>query len=407
MTYRWMYKKLPIFRARINIVSSIPVTREVALPRSISGSKARNGWLKRLATMFQAYVVEGILAKREIEKFYLVFGGHIFFQTMRSAVELGLFSLLRKKPGLSCDEIAKSIGIEVQPTRIMLLGLVSSKLLKKRGAKYYNTFVSRELLTSESPRNVISYVRLQHGVMYRGMPKFLEAMQNYGTKDRCNEGLNEFPGDEPTLYQRLSHDMELHDIFQKAMTELSLQTNKFLADNTDLSTVNYLVDIGGGEGTNILALANVNSHLRASVFDLPSVAQVATDRLAKTPFSDRLNALPGSCFDDALPAGADAFLLSHFCTIWSGEKNRLLFKKCFDALPTGGKLIIFNMMQHDNETGPLSAAVGSPYFLTIATGEGMLDTWNEYESWMKDAGFSRVQRTRLPHDHGVIVATKS
>ena len=64
------------------------------------------------------------------------------------------------------------------------------------------------------------------------------------------------------------------------------------------------------------------------------------------------------------------------------------------------------MMQHDDESGPLSAAVGSPYFLSRATGLGMLYTWNEYEAWMKDAGFSPVVRHRLLRDHGLIVGTK-
>ncbi len=99
--------------------------------------------------------------------------------------------------------------------------------------------------------------------------------------------------------------------------------------------------------------------------------------------------------------------MSHFCTIWSADKNKQLFRKCYDALPKGGKMIIFNMMQNDDETGPLSAAVGSPYFLTIATGEGMLYTWSEYESWAREAGFTQVRRMRLPTDHGVIIAEKA
>ncbi len=377
----------------------------VSKPKTASTGGVR--WFRQAMNLFQAYVIEGFIAKRQIEKFYMVFGGHIFFQTMRVAVELDLFSKLKRQPGLTCADIAEQTGVEQQPTRIMLLGLVSSKILKKRGNRYYNTFVSRELLTKDSPRNVISYVKLQHSVMYRGMPYFLDSMKSYGNQLRCNDGLQAFEGDEPTLYQRLAHDKELHVVFQDAMSELSKQTNKFLAQNVDLRDVKYLVDIGGGQGTNILALAEANPELKASVFDLPSVAATANEQLARTEYANRLSALPGNCFEDNLPTGVDAFLMSHFCTIWSAEKNKQLFRKCYDALPKGGKMIVFNMMQNDDETGPLSAAVGSPYFLTIATGEGMLYTWSEYEGWMRDAGFSKVRRMRLPTDHGVIIAEKA
>ena len=68
--------------------------------------------------------------------------------------------------------------------------------------------------------------------------------------------------------------------------------------------------------------------------------------------------------------------------------------------------LIFNMMQKDDGTGPLSAAMGSPYFLTLATGEGMLYTWNEYETWMREAGFKTVKRQVLPRDHGAIIGWK-
>ena len=83
-----------------------------------------------------------------------------------------------------------------------------------------------------------------------------------------------------------------------------------------------------------------------------------------------------------------------------------MLKKCYDSLPSGGKVLIFNMMQRDNETGPLSAAVGSPYFLTLATGEGMLYSWSEYQRWMREAGFVDVKKQVLLRDHGVISGTK-
>jgi len=64
------------------------------------------------------------------------------------------------------------------------------------------------------------------------------------------------------------------------------------------------------------------------------------------------------------------------------------------------------MMQNNDGTGPLTAALGSPYFLTLATGEGMLYTWNEYQTWMKGAGFSKTKKIKLLRDHGAIIGVK-
>ncbi|MCA9138005.1 MAG: hypothetical protein KDB00_14635 [Planctomycetales bacterium] len=358
--------------------------------------------LSRLKAWFQRNVVEGIFLRRQVERFFLVFGGHIFFQTLDAASRFDLFTLLKNHNGMTRQQICEELGIEEQPARIMLLGLVSSGMIKKRGEVYKNTRMANEVLCSDSQTNLLPYIALQRHVMYKGMPKFYESIKEFR-----NCGLEEFSGDEPTLYQRLAHDPEVEEVFHDSMSALSVQTNKILADYVDLSGVKSLVDIGGGDGTNIITLTAKYPKLQGRVFDLPTVADLARAQLAAHPNAARLGAVNGNCFEDDLPTDADCFLLAHFCTIWSPERNKQLLKKCFDALPSGGRVVIFNMMQHNDETGPLSAAVGSPYFLTIATGEGMLYTWNEYEQWARESGFADVKQVKLPRDHGAIVAIKA
>ncbi len=371
-------------------------------PTAVANRRGTSRVWAQLKGWIQRNVVEGIFLRRQAERLYLVFGGHIFFQTLNAATQLDLFTLLKEHRGLTREQICEKLDIDEQPARILLLGLVSSGLIKKRGDVYKNAFTTNELLCSDSPTNILPYVALQHHVMYKGMPKFYESIREYR-----NCGLEEFEGDESTLYQRLAHDPVVEEVFHDSMSALSVQTNKILADFVDFSDVKSLVDIGGGDGTNIITLTSKYPELQGRVFDLPSVADLAREQLSAHPNASRMGAVNGNCFEDALPSDADCFLLAHFCTIWSPERNKQLLKKCFDALPSGGRVVIFNMMQHNDESGPLSAAVGSPYFLTIATGEGMLYTWNEYEQWARESGFSEVRQVKLPRDHGAIVAIKA
>jgi len=368
--------------------------RTIAARPTKTGGKLRN-WFKRR-------VVEEIFLRRQAERLYLVFGGHIFFQTLHAAVHYGLFSLLKAKPGLTRQQVADELQLAEQPVRIMILGLVSAGIIKQRRGRLYNTLLSGELLCADSPTNIIPYVHLQHHVMYPGMKHFCQAIQ-MGT----NAGLKEFLGDEPTLYQRLKHEPAVERVFHDAMSALSVQTNAILADHLDLSGVRRLVDVGGGDATNIITLARRHPHLKASVFDFPSVCEIAGRHIAANGLADRLSAIPGNAFEDAFPTGADCFLFAHFCTIWSGANNRRLYKKAYDALPSGGRVVIFNMMQANDESGPLSAAVGSPYFQAIATGEGMLYTWKEYETWLREVGFQDVTCQTLPRDHGFITGIKA
>ena len=112
-------------------------------------------------------------------------------------------------------------------------------------------------------------------------------------------------------------------------------------------------------------------------------------------------------FVDPLPQGVDTIPFYRILTIWSPDKAIELLRKSYKALPKAGKLLVFNMMGDDDDTGPISTALGSPYFLAIATGEGMLYSWKDHESRIRKAGFRRIERiSKLPLDHGLLVATK-
>ena len=116
---------------------------------------------------------------------------------------------------------------------------------------------------------------------------------------------------------------------------------------------------------------------------------------------------PGDFWTDPFPCGIDAILFCHMFTIWSMERNLQLLRICAAAVEPGGSVLLFNMMGDDDRSGPLSTALGSPYFLAIATGEGELHSWSDYEQAMHQAGFAEVKRvTGLPLNHGIIVGTR-
>ncbi len=343
----------------------------------------------------------GGVSEAEWDKLHRVLGGHIYFQTLSAAVQLDLFGLLKEHGPLTGAEIAGRLGIDHKPARILLLGCTALELIEKSGATYSNSKVADRLLVRGAPGNIVSVVEWQHFINYRPMYFFHDAL-----RANKNVGLDVFDGEEKTLYERLAHNPPLEKIFQDAMQAISVQANAMLAEFVDFSDIGHLVDVGGGNGSNIITLAKKYPQLRATVFDSPSVCEIARGNIAAAGLSDRLDGVPGNCFDDPFPQGCDCLLFCHFFTIWSEEQNRQLLAKCYDALPYGGKAMIFNMMQSDDETGPLTSAMGSPYFLTLATGEGMLYTWGEYQSWMQEAGFAHVQMQQLPRDHGVVMGVK-
>src|SRR5690606_16126540 len=139
------------------------------------------------------------ITPEEAARFYSVFGGHIFFQTLRAAAKFSLFTLLSKQGPLTRAQIASSLGAEEQPVRVLLLPLTVAGILDKTGDRYANSRMAEQLLVEGSPHSVLAYIELQHRVMYRGLTKLYESVA-----ENRNAGLDEFEGEEPTLYQRLA-----------------------------------------------------------------------------------------------------------------------------------------------------------------------------------------------------------
>ena len=66
-----------------------------------------------------------------------------------------------------------------------------------------------------------------------------------------------------------------------------------------------LLDIGGGDGSFIAAVAAQAPKLRCVLFDLPAVADQASERFRSVGLSSRAVAIGGSFLTDRLPEGAD------------------------------------------------------------------------------------------------------
>lgn len=336
------------------------------------------------------------------EQLNLIGQGHAAFQLLWAGVHFNLYDMLSANPGMTSETIAQRLQLEAQPARILLVGLTALGIIEKRGSAYFNSQVAEEVLVSTKPGSLNKVLGWQRHIVYGGLEDFVSAL-----RENRNVGLDRFPGNGHTLYERLASHPETERVFQDAMSSLSSHVNRHMVETADLSRVSHLLDVGGGDGTNAIAFAGRFPQLRVTVFDSATVCGLADRNIRQHGLADRIGTCVGNLFTTPYPAGIDAILFSHMFTIYSAEKNRAIIQKSYDALPRGGVVLIFGMMGNESDTGPIGTALGSPYFLAIATGEGMLYSWLDYERWFEKAGFSDVKRVSgLPLDHSLLIATK-
>ena len=88
------------------------------------------------------------------DQLVLIAGGHTAFQLLWAGIELGVFTHLSRHPGTSAADIAEAVGLQPQPSRILLTGLTALRLILKDGETYRNSTLVQQLLTPDSPENM-------------------------------------------------------------------------------------------------------------------------------------------------------------------------------------------------------------------------------------------------------------
>jgi SAM-dependent methyltransferase len=153
-----------------------------------------------------------------------------------------------------------------------------------------------------------------------------------------------------------------------------------------LGDAKLLLDVGGGTGIYAIACVQQNPNLRAVVWDRPEVLKVARELVEAYGVADRVELAPGDMFADPLPAGVDVVLLSNILHDWDVPECRVLLKRCGDALPPGGRVLIHDVFLDDDLGGPLPVALYSTALFTLT--EGRAYSAAEYRGWLREAGLT-------------------
>jgi demethylspheroidene O-methyltransferase len=167
-----------------------------------------------------------------------------------------------------------------------------------------------------------------------------------------------------------------------------------------------LLDVGGGEGAFLSAVAARAPDLALSLFDLPAVGERARARLDGDGHGARTTIFAGNFLADALPAGHDLVSLIRVLHDHDDAPAMDLLRRIHAALPPGGKLLIAEPM-----AGTRGAeAAGDGYFglYLWAMGSGRPRTPAEVRAMLAAAGYSAANLvgTALPLTVRVIVATR-
>ena len=342
------------------------------------------------------------IARRRARALFDICAGFVYTQTLLACVRLKVFETLAPGP-LPLETIAARLSLPIDSAQRLMRAAVALGLLRRLpDERFALGDLGASMLGNPSIADFVEH----HTILYDDLrdPVALLRGQAQTQLSRYWPYAQNRPG------AAQATDADVGRSSYADYSALMARSQALIAEDIlaayPLTAHTRLLDVGGGEGAFIAVAAQHAPDLRFQLFDLPPVALRAKESLAACGLLPRVEITGGSFLDDPLPAGADIISLVRIVHDHDDESVRVLLRAAFNALPSGGRLLLAEPMAG----APGAEPMGDAYFgfYLLAMGRGRARTARDIELLLRTAGFSQIRclPTRRPLLTALVTATK-
>lgn len=334
-------------------------------------------------------------ARRHARAVFDLAAGFVYSQVLAACVRLDVFRLVAERP-LSLEAFAARTQLPADGARRLLEAAVSLRLLERRSGRCFGLGILGAAIVGQPG---IAAMIEHHALLYDDLRDPVALLRG----ERRSTALSAYwpyaGAAEPGAAS--ASDVAPYSALMSASQALIVE--EVLAVH-DFSRYRCLLDIGGGDGTFLSAVAARYPQLQLRLFDLPAVAALARARFEREGLQRRAEAIGGDFLVDELPRGADAAIFVRVLHDHDDERVRRMLRAARRALPEHGTLLIAEPLAD----APGAETVGAAYFgfYLLAMGRGRVRRPEELAALLREAGFAAPQqvRTRVPLQTGLLVA---
>jgi ubiquinone/menaquinone biosynthesis C-methylase UbiE len=304
-----------------------------------------------------------------------------------TAFELSIFTILDKHM-MTSEEVSEKINSDSRATDRLMNALCGMGLLRKVKGKFYNIDLASKYLVKGKPEFMGGLFHTNH----------LWNTWSYLT-DSVKKG-SSFAGD-----QNKKERDDWVESFIAAMHYRGVKQAKIISMMFDFSHIKKMLDVGGGSAAFSTEFVKRNPLMKAVVLDLPHVIPLTKNYVEQEGLKDNFYFIEGNYLTTDLGIGFDLILLSAIVHINNDNQNKMLTKKCADALNENGILIINDYVMNEDRTEPYYGALFSINMLSGTSG-GDTYTEGEMKEWLTAAGFSKIERKRTSFATDLMIGIK-
>jgi demethylspheroidene O-methyltransferase len=379
-------------------------------PSPIPMPATAGGWRERLAAHIDrwstspalhrwamASVMTRWLVRRRSARLFGLMSGFVHTQVLLACVRLRLLETLAESPR-TLDELAAQTGLQAASLQRLLDSAVAMNLMDRRSAGRYGLgALGAPVAAHAGIREMVEH----NATLYEDLRDPLALL-----RDPNQAQMHTYW---PYTPHQTRDNGATPDSFSR-YSALMATSQRFVIDELlaayPFADHQRVLDVGGGMGGWVGALAQRHPHLHCTLFDLPPVAQLAREQLDRQGLGERITTRGGSFITDPLPTGADLVTLVRVAHDHDDATVLALLRSIHDSLPLAGALVLAEPMAHAEGQSPID-----PYFhfYLMAMGSGRLRTPQALADLMAQAGFTHIELAPnpMPLHAQILVGRKS
>ena len=297
--------------------------------------------------------------------------GFWYTQTIYVAAKLGIAEHLKDGPK-SAQELAQATGTNPRALYRLLRALASISIFAEEEGRFSLTPLAECLLDPSAK----AMATMRGDFQYRAWGELLYSVQTGASAFEKVYG--------KPVFDFLSENPEPGKLFDQAMTGVHGRETGAMLEAYDFTGIKTLADIGGGNGSVITAILKKYPAMQGIIFDLSGVMERTKANLKVAGLEGRCRIVPGNFFQ-AVPPGADAYLMRHIIHDWDDDKSLTILRNCRQAMDKGGNLLVV-----EGVVPPGNEPSVSKFFdlaMMVSPG-GMERTEEEYRQLFEAGGFT-------------------
>jgi O-methyltransferase domain/Dimerisation domain len=309
-----------------------------------------------------------------------------------TAASLKLADHLADGPRAAAD-VAPVTGTNPRALHRFMRTLASFGILTQRDDDTFGLTPLGEALKSDAPGSARSTVLAMAGPwMWKAWEEFQYSVETGNTAMEKVFGM-------PVFDYLAQHPQEAAQ-FSEAMVGIHGAEPPAVAEAYDFSSFGSIVDVGGATGNMLAHILVRHPQPVGILFDRPHVVTEAPGLLRSRGVASRVKIERGNFFEQ-VPAGGDAYILSHIIHDWNEDQCLTILGNCRNAMPRHGKLLIVEFVLPEGNT-PHFGKLVDMVMLAIPGGEER--TASEYATLLAAAGFKMTRVVPTASDISIVEA---